>query len=52
MFSGIYAYVTLKEYDLDETTDEIIDELKGMVRKQIAGYAVPEMIQVCVCVCE
>ena len=42
---GIYAYVTLKD-DITEPQDQIIQELKDIVKQKIAGYAVPEMIQV------
>ena len=43
--TGVYAYVTLK-MQLDEEPEQIIDELKSLVRSKIAAYAVPEIIQV------
>ena len=43
--AGVYAYITLKDH-VTQPVDEIIGELKSLVKKQIAGYAVPEMIQV------
>ena len=43
---GVYAYITLKEHDIDETEDEIIRDLQKLVKSKIAGYAVPEMVQV------
>jgi len=42
---GVYAYITLKE-DVTEDPKTIISELKQSVRQQIAGYAVPEMVQI------
>ena len=42
---GIYAYVTLKD-GVETPEEKIISELKAAVKKQIASYAVPEMIQV------
>ena len=46
---GIYAYVVLKEVathmaQLDK--DQLIKELKDMVKLRISGFAVPEKIQV------
>ena len=49
---GVYAYVILKrkamhdlhEHDLDE--GKLTKELQQLVRTQIAGYAVPEKMQV------
>ena len=45
-FSGIYAFVTLKEHDIDEVVDDIKKDLAQVVRQQIAAYAVPDVIQV------
>ncbi|XP_070578293.1 acetyl-coenzyme A synthetase 2-like, mitochondrial [Ptychodera flava] len=42
---GVYAYITLKE-GVTEPEDQIMKELKELVKTQIASYAVPEMIQV------
>ncbi|XP_072168945.1 acetyl-coenzyme A synthetase 2-like, mitochondrial [Diadema setosum] len=42
---GVYAYVTLKD-DISESEEQIILELKAIVRKKIAGYAVPDIIQI------
>ncbi len=42
---GVYAYVTLKDH-VTEPEEQIVRELKDIVRKNIAAYAVPEMIQV------
>ena len=44
---GIYAYITLKE-DITESEEDIIKQLRALVKKKIAGYAVPEIVQVCV----
>ena len=41
----MYAYVTLKDH-VTEPEEQVIQELRDIVRKKIAGYAVPEMIQV------
>nr|XP_006822135.1 PREDICTED: acetyl-coenzyme A synthetase 2-like, mitochondrial-like [Saccoglossus kowalevskii] len=43
---GVYAYVTLKDDIEGEPEEQIMEELKELVRQQIASYAVPEMIQV------
>ena len=45
VLAGVYAYVTLKD-EITEPEDQIIQELKDIVKQKIAGYAVPEMIQV------
>ena len=45
VLAGVYAYVTLKD-DVTEPEGQIIQELKDIVKQKIAGYAVPEMIQV------
>lgn len=42
---GIYAYVVLKESSI-ESKDQLMDEMKSMVKTKIAGYAVPDYIQV------
>ncbi|XP_014675986.1 PREDICTED: acetyl-coenzyme A synthetase 2-like, mitochondrial [Priapulus caudatus] len=42
---GVYAFVTLME-DVQKDTDEIITELKSMVKKQIGSFAAPECIQI------
>ncbi|XP_077998760.1 acetyl-coenzyme A synthetase 2-like, mitochondrial [Glandiceps talaboti] len=42
---GVYAYVTLKE-DITEPEEQIVKELKEIVKKQIASYAAPEFIQI------
>ena len=41
----MYAYVTLKD-NIAEPVDQIIGELKALVKKQIGGFAAPEMVQV------
>ena len=53
LYSGVYAYVTLKE-DITEPPEDIIQELKTMVKSHIASYAVPQMVQVgtCYCMCK
>ena len=43
---GVYAYIVLKD-DCTESYEDIVKDLKALVRKQIAAYAVPELIQVC-----
>ncbi|CAD5111357.1 DgyrCDS673 [Dimorphilus gyrociliatus] len=40
---GIYAFVSLKE-SIKETPEEIIDDLKKVVKTKIASYAVPDFI--------
>ena len=45
LFLGVYAYVTLKE-GVKESKEKILEEVKALVKKQIAPYAVPEMTQV------
>jgi hypothetical protein len=42
---GIYAFVTLKEH-VTEPLDQVLSELKHLVKTKIASYAVPEMMQV------
>ncbi|XP_038075394.1 acetyl-coenzyme A synthetase 2-like, mitochondrial [Patiria miniata] len=42
---GIYAYIILKD-GISESEEDIIKELKQMVRQKIAAYAVPDMIQI------
>jgi len=42
---GIYAYITLK-HDCN-VDDNIIADLKMIVRQKIAGYAIPDLIQFC-----
>lgn len=44
---GIYAYVTLREGAEDKVT-KIIEELRALIKKQIAAYAIPDHILVCV----
>ena len=41
----MYAYVTLKE-NVELAEDDIIVELKTLVKTQIGSFAVPEIIQV------
>ena len=43
--AGVYAYVTLKE-GVQESNENIIKELKALVKEQIGSFAVPEMVQV------
>ncbi|XP_042235478.1 acetyl-coenzyme A synthetase 2-like, mitochondrial isoform X2 [Homarus americanus] len=43
---GVFAFIVLKK-DLHSTQEEIISDLKKLVRTQIAGYAVPEVTLVC-----
>lgn len=42
---GVYAYIVLKD-GYSSSTEQIINEAKSAVRKNIASYAVPEYIQV------
>jgi len=42
---GVYAYITLKE-SVEQTHEEIKTEVRGMVKKGIGSFAVPEMIQI------
>ncbi|XP_071810457.1 acetyl-coenzyme A synthetase 2-like, mitochondrial [Asterias amurensis] len=42
---GIYAYVILRE-GVSESDEDIIKDLKILVRKKIAAYAVPDEIQI------
>ena len=44
-FSGVYAYVVLKD-DILEPVNQIKTELRDIVKRNIASYAVPEMVQV------
>ena len=46
-WSGIYAYITLKER-VSLSDEEIENDLRQMVKEKIAAYAVPEMMQVTV----
>lgn len=41
----MYAFVILKD-DVTESDEDIIKELKALVRQKIAAYAVPDIIQV------
>lgn len=43
--AGIYAYVTLKEGNNIEA-EKFKEEIKNLVKKQIASYAIPDIIQV------
>ena len=38
---GLYAFIILKD-DVAVTEDEIKNTLKGLIRNNIAGYAVPD----------
>ena len=42
---GVYAYVTLKE-GVTQSPDEIVAELRAMVKQSIGGFAVPELVQI------
>ncbi|XP_046545068.1 acetyl-coenzyme A synthetase 2-like, mitochondrial [Haliotis rubra] len=42
---GVYAYVTLKD-EVKTSKKEICEQLKGIVKANIAAYAVPDVIQV------
>lgn len=42
---GVYAFVILKD-GITEPDDQIISELKAITRKKIAGYAVPDVVQI------
>ena len=42
---GVYAYVTLKE-GVTQPRDEIIAELRAMVKKSIGSFAVPEIVAI------
>lgn len=44
-FTGIYAYVTLKEGAVIKLEDLVL-QLKDLVKKEIGSFAVPEIIQV------
>ena len=47
---SVYAYVILKETGSALNEDQIgtlIKELKNSVKSQIAGYAVPDKLQIC-----
>ena len=43
--SGIYGYVILKD-GVSESDEEVIKGLRNIVRTQIGGFAVPEIIMV------
>ena len=43
--SGIYGYVILKD-GVSESDEEVIKGLRNIVRSQIGGFAVPEILQV------
>ena len=45
LFSGIYAYVTLKEH-ATITPEDLRLQLKKLVKKEIGSFAAPEIIQV------
>ena len=38
---GIYAFLSLKE-NVSESKEDIIKELKALVKSKIAAYAIPE----------
>lgn len=42
---GVYAYVTLKE-GITQDPEEILKELRAMVKSSIGSFAVPELIQI------
>lgn len=44
-WAGIYAYIILKE-NVTESEAEIEAEMRALVRKKIAAYAVPDLMQV------
>ena len=47
---SVYAYVILKETGStlsEDQTGTLIKELKSSVKSQIAGYAVPDKLQIC-----
>ena len=47
---SVYAYIVLKETGSglsEPEIDVLIKELKSSVKTQIAGYAVPEKLQIC-----
>ena len=43
--SGIYGYVILKD-GVSESDEEVIKGLRNIVRSQIGGFAVPEILMV------
>lgn len=43
---GIFAFIILKE-NPESTEDQILQELKKLVRTKIAGYAIPDFTLVC-----
>ena len=43
--SGIYGYVILKD-GVSESDEEVIKRLRNIVRSQIGGFAVPEILMV------
>lgn len=43
---GVFAFIVLKE-NVQRPEEEIVAELRKMVRSTIAGYAVPDVILVC-----
>ena len=43
--SGIYGYVILKD-GVTESEEEVNDGLRNIVRTQIGGFAVPEVLLV------
>ena len=43
--SGIYGYVILKD-GVSESDKEVIKGLRNIVRSQIGGFAVPEILMV------
>ena len=44
-FLGIYAYVVLKD-EVMKTEDELMVDLKGMVKKKVSSFAQPDVIVV------
>lgn len=48
---GVFAFIVLKE-NVQRPEEEIVAELRKMVRSTIAGYAVPDVILVGFVVCD
>ena len=44
-FTGVYAFITLKEH-VTETEEQIKEEMRAHIKKKIAAYAMPDMMQV------
>ena len=46
---GVYAYIVVKDiadHMTQQEKENLMNELKAMVKNKISGFAVPEMIQV------